>query len=379
MSLVIEPTQPVLSREHAPMGPDQHDKSSVSDGGFDADGFGRELDAVRAEVLASLGEADAAYIRRLIKWQRRLEVGGRVALMGWVVPPIWAAGVAMLSLSKILENMEIGHNVMHAQWDWMRDPDIHSTTWEWDNVCPSSQWQFTHNHMHHQWTNVRHMDRDIGYGFLRVDPDQKWKKAYLTQPLRFVALGLFFEYGVGLHDTASELAWGEEPRKANGIAKLTVALRKIRSQVLKDYVVFPLLALPFGLPTALGVLGGTFIANIVRNVWSFAVIFCGHFPDDVTYFDQDVIDGETRGDWYHRQVLGSANFTGGPLMHLMSGNLDHQIEHHLFPDLPSNRYSEIAPKVREICERHGVAYNTGSFARQFGTVVRKIFRLALPN
>ena len=82
---------------------------------------------------------------------------------------------------------------------------------------------------------------------------------------------------------------------------------------------------------------------------------------------------------YRRQVAGSANFEGGPLMHLLSGNLDHQIEHHLFPDLPSNRYAEVAPKVREVCERHDVAYHSGSMLRQFGTVVRKIVRLSLPG
>ena len=141
---------------------------------------------------------------------------------------------------------------------------------------------------------------------------------------------------------------------------------------------FPALALPLGVPSAVSVATGNLAANVVRNLWSFAVIFCGHFPDGVEIFPRGSAENETRGHWYRRQVLGSANFEGGPLMHLMTGNLDHQIEHHLFPDLPSNRYVEVAPKVREVCERHGVAYNTGSFARQFGSVVRKVLRLSLP-
>jgi fatty acid desaturase len=117
----------------------------------------------------------------------------------------------------------------------------------------------------------------------------------------------------------------------------------------------------------------------MRNVWAFAVIFCGHFPEGVALFSEQDIEDETRGQWYRRQVEGSANFTGGRLMDLMSGNLDHQIEHHLFPDLPSNYYSQVAPRVREICERHGVSYRTGSFLSQFGSVVRKTVRLAFPN
>ncbi|MEP6632163.1 MAG: acyl-CoA desaturase, partial [Lapillicoccus sp.] len=94
--------------------------------------LGRELDAIRDAIIADRGAKDAAYIRRVIRAQRSLELGGRAALVFASLPPAWVAGVAMLSVAKILENMEIGHNVLHGQWDWMRDPDIHSTTWEWD-------------------------------------------------------------------------------------------------------------------------------------------------------------------------------------------------------------------------------------------------------
>ena len=94
---------------------------------------------------------------------------------------------------------------------------------------------------------------------------------------------------------------------------------------------------------------GNLTANVVRNVWTHAVIFCGHFPDGAETFDFDEsdLDGETRGDWYVRQLLGSCNVDGPPVMHLMTGNLSYQIEHHLFPDLPSNRYAEVAPRVRD--------------------------------
>jgi linoleoyl-CoA desaturase len=346
---------------------------------FDAQAFGEELDAVRDEVLASLGADDAAYIRRLITTQRRLDLAGRLALVGGTFPPAWVAGVGMLSIAKILENMEIGHNVMHAQWDWMRDPEIHSTNWEWDSVCPSSQWKHTHNHVHHQWTNVAGMDRDIGYGVFRIHPEQRWKPYMLAQPAIFVGLALLFEYGIGFHDVESDLQSGEGLDWQTAKPKVLETLGKIRTQATKDFVLFPALAAPLGLPSVVAAASGAATANVIRNLWSFAVIFCGHFPDGVSVFPKDSVEGESRGDWYRRQVLGSANFEGGPLMNLMTGNLDHQIEHHLFPDLPSNRYVQVAPKVQGICRRHGVAYNTGSFARQFGTVVRKIVRLSFPG
>jgi NADPH-dependent stearoyl-CoA 9-desaturase len=343
---------------------------------IDLERLADDLDAIRDRVLDTLGQTDADYLRGVLRLQRRLEIAGRAALWMGVFPPAWLAGTTLLSLSKILENMELGHNVMHGQWDWMRDDEIHSTTWEWDNVCPSDQWRHTHNHLHHQWTNVAGRDHDIGYGVLRIDATQPWRARHAVQPLSFVLLALLFEYGVSLHDVNSHLADGAE--RAELRSKLAETFAKIRSQVTKDYVLFPVLSAPFGPAGVLAAATGNAVANVVRNVWSFSVIFCGHFPDDVAVFDEADVDGESRGGWYRRQIQGSANFTGGPLMHLLSGNLDHQIEHHLFPDLPSNRYAEIAPQVREVCRSHGLAYNTGSMARQLGTVVRKVLRFSLP-
>jgi linoleoyl-CoA desaturase len=341
---------------------------------FDAESFAAELDAIRQEVLDSLGQDDADYIHNLVRLQQRLDLAGRLSLMAGIFPPAWLAGTAMLGVSKILENMELGHNVMHGQWDWTQDPELQSATYEWDNACLSEQWQHTHNYMHHQWTNVIGRDRDIGYGILRVDPHQKWKPVHLTQPLIFAALALAFEYGVSFHDSSSYGSGGWKDR----LTKVGGAGRKIVRQIRKDYLAWPLLSLPFGPVAAASSITGAIGANVIRNVWAFSVIFCGHFPDGVNFFTQEEADAETRGDWYRRQVMGSVNFTGGPLMDVMSGNLDHQIEHHLFPDLPANRYAEIAPRVQDLCERHGLSYNTESFATQFSSVIRKILRLSLP-
>src|SRR6185503_1432822 len=137
-------------------------------------------------------------------------------------------------------------------------------------------------------------------------------------------------------------------------------LKKIRNQAGKDYVLHPLLSGPSFLPT----LAANFTANVVRNLWSHSIIMCGHFPEGVETFEKRSIDGETRGEWYVRQMLGSANISGSKAMHLMSGNLSHQIEHHLFPDLPSNRYAEIAPKVKDLFERYGLNYHSASMPKQ---------------
>ncbi|MDT5314114.1 MAG: NADPH-dependent stearoyl-CoA 9-desaturase, partial [Mycobacterium sp.] len=340
-----------------------------------AEEFGRELDAIRERVFADLGDRDAAYIRRIIKAQRGLEVGGRALLFAGIFPPAWLAGTAMLGISKILDNMEIGHNVMHGQYDWMGDPALTGRNFEWDSACPSDQWRHSHNYMHHTYTNIVDMDRDIGYGILRMSEDQRWVPYYYGNPVYAFLLMVLFQYGVALHELETERIRSGEISIADKRETLAGIWRKVKRQTLKDYVAFPLLAGPF----APWVFTGNLTANLIRNIWSYAIIFCGHFPEGTQEFSKEETANESRGMWYFRQILGSANLTGGKLFHVMSGNLSFQIEHHLFPDIPAFRHAEIAPEVQEICERYGVPYNKGPLPKQFATVIGKICRLALPD
>jgi len=354
-------------KEHNPVG-------HLSD--EDVENLGRELDALRQRVLEERGEKDAAYIRRVIKTQPSLELGSRAVLLASMFPPAWVVGTVGLSVAKILENMEIGHNVMHGQWDWMRDPKIHSTTWEWDNVSPASQWKHSHNEVHHTYTNVVGKDNDLGYGIMRVDEDQRWVPFYLGQPLWSFLNACFFEYGIAAYD----LELGKNLKKGRHKdpefrARAKEVFVKIRKQGTKDYVVHPALSGPSFLHT----LAANWTANLVRNLWTNSVILCGHFPDGVETFERRSIVGETRGEWYLRQMLGSANISGSKALHIMTGNLSHQVEHHLFPDLPSSRYAEVAVEVREIFERYGLTYVTGPMYKQVASAWWKIIRLSLPN
>jgi fatty acid desaturase len=337
--------------------------------------FGRELDALRAEVMASRGERDVQYIHKIVAVQRGLEVGGRAALMISILPPAWVAGTAALSAAKILENMELGHNILHGQWDWMRDPEIHSSTWEWDSVIPAEGWKHTHNLVHHTWTNVVGKDRDLGYTIFRMSADQPWKPRHLLQPLYNFGLAPLFEFGIALYDLElDEVQRGNKsPKKA--LSDAGGMLKKWAQQAAKDYLLFPLLSGPSALPTLLG----NVTANLARNIWTHTIIFCGHFPDGAEDFTEDQIEGETRAEWYLRQLRGSANLEGSTLFHIMSGNLSHQIEHHLFPDLPSNRYAEIAPRVRALCERYGLPYTSGPLTKQYLSTWARILRFSLPG
>jgi fatty acid desaturase len=206
----------------------------------DLDAFAAALDEIRREVEDSRGKRDRTYIRRTIAFQRLLDVASRLVIAGSKGKLGWTLGTVGLAAAKSIENMELAHNIGHGQWDWMNDPEIHSTTWEWDMAGLSSQWRYSHNYRHHVFTNVVGVDDDLGYGVLRVTPDQEWKPENLAQPLRSLLLALTFEWGIALHDLYSE-----QERTAGDVAKSVhgrALLRKIGRQTGKDYLLWPALS-----------------------------------------------------------------------------------------------------------------------------------------
>jgi fatty acid desaturase len=339
------------------------------------DAIAADLDAIHREIRNDLGEDDIRYIRRIIALQRGLDAGGRCLLLVARFTPAMVAGTAMLAAAKTLENVEIGHSVVHGQWDWMRDPKIHSSTWEWDAVWTSEPWRRSHNYRHHTFTNVVGLDRDLGYSSLRVMPEQPWRPVYLLQPIYAVLMGALFEWAIALYDLElDEVRAGKRPwREAR--AEFLAFLRKASRQVAKDYVVLPILARR----SARRALIGSVVANVARSLWTQTIVYCGHIPGGPHTFSQEQFADEDKGGRYVRQLTGSCNIEGGAIFNVASGHLGFQIEHHLFPALPSNRYPQIAKEVRQICERHGLPYETGSLRKQYGAVVKRILRLALPG
>ena len=340
-------------------------------------GFEEELEQLRAETLATVGEKDAKYIRRIIRLQRWFEVGSRTLLMFGFFPPTWILGTALLSLSKILDNMEIGHNVMHGQYDWMNDEKIHSSNFEWDTACDGQTWRLSHNYKHHTYTNIIGKDRDYGYGILRMDQDETWRPQDIFNLMKFWWLSVMFQWGVALQELEPDRIVSGEASWAEKKPILKAFLKKGGRQFFKDYIFFPLVGLLTG--AWLSVLIGNLVANFIRNIWASSVIFCGHFPDGHHTFLEAECENESKGQWFYRQILGSCNFSGGKLTHIMSGHLSCQIEHHLFPTIPSSKYMGLSKRVREICEKYNVPYNSRSFFRQYASTVKRMFKLSFPN
>lgn len=339
--------------------------------------FGRRVEEIRREVMDNLGEADAKYIYKIRNFVRYSEIASRGMLMfgGWI-PPVWLVGTGLLGISKIVENMELGHNVMHGQFDWLNDPSLNGANYDWDTIATGDDWKHTHNYVHHTYTNIVGKDHDVGYGLLRVSEQQKWEPRFLLNVPMAMQLMVFFEWYVGAQNLHLEDAIVYKTKSWKEVWKDSAKLRKkVVRQVGKDYVFFPLIAGPNAIPVFLG----NAAANIIRSLWSSAVIFNGHFTEDAETFEEDNTATETRAQWYLRQIRDSSNFTGTDWLHILSGNLSHQIEHHLFPDMPANRYSEVAPKIKALCEEYGVNYNEANFMKQFWSVWVRLAKCSLPN
>jgi fatty acid desaturase len=373
-----------------------------------------EFDAIRDRVRADLGERDRHYIEKVIAVHRGLGVVSRLLLLASSYRPARWAGIAALAAGRNLENLEIGHNVLHGQWDWMNDPQINSSNWEWDTISSAEGWKHSHNFLHHTFANIRGKDRDLGYEIMRIDPTQRWKPVYLLQPFYNLILAVSFEWGVATHD----IDFGAFLRGEKTTAELKYELARMNDkagrQTSKDYLFWPLLsgmatagvelglelagarsgsahgrpgglagalrrALRKGGKASLTTAKANAVANVIRNVWSYSIIFCGHFPDQTYSFEEEEVEDEAPGAWYVRQMLGAANVEGSNLFHISTGHLGYQVEHHVFPDIPCNRYPELAPQVKDICERYELPYNSGPYLQQLGMVQRTILRLALPG
>ena len=339
--------------------------------------FGEKIEVIRRDTMQSLGEQDAAYIYKIRNFVRYSEIASRGMLMfaGWL-PPVWLLGTGLLGISKIVENMELGHNVMHGQFDWLNDSSLNGANYDWDTIATGDDWKYTHNYVHHSYTNIVGKDHDVGYGLIRVSESQPWEPRFLFNIPLAIQLMIFFEWYVGVQNLHLEDVLAYKTKTWREVWQDSIKLRKkVKRQVIKDYVFFPLIAGPNAIP----VFAGNAVANVIRSLWASAVIFNGHFTEDAETFELDNTENETRAEWYLRQIRGSSNFSGTKWLHILSGNLSHQIEHHLFPDMPANRYAEVAPKVKALCAEYGVHYNEACFIKQFASVWVRLGQCSLPN
>ena len=350
------------------------------------DSFRHALDAVKSEVDAQLGEDDVRYIRRVNRLSRGLEVFGRVVLHFSLGPISFLTGVLCLTVHKCLETMELGHSALHGAFDRFEElPELHSERYYWEAPIDEEAWKYGHNVRHHMHTNIAGKDGDIHFGQIRLTEHTPHSLVHRIQQAYAIGFLLpMFTDAMNCHfagvvdywrgngraeqfDFIKDRSWGSFKESH---AK---AFRKYGTYYAKNYLLFPLLAGAMWWK----VLCGNLLANLLRNIYTGLTIFCGHVGEDVADFPEGT-KARGRGRWYAMQVEASQNYRVPWALSVLSGALDLQIEHHLFPKLPPNRLRQIQPQVEAICAEHDVAYRMESWATTLRTVFSELHRLSRP-
>jgi linoleoyl-CoA desaturase len=347
--------------------------------------FASELNTLHEEIIQRMGEEDVRYIRRLRKASRAAEGLGRFLIHFSLDPLTWSSGILALWFHKQLEATEIGHNALHGAWD--RFPEaapFHSENFKWDTPIEESSWKHGHNELHHFYTNILGMDPDLNFGPLRISEKTPWAPHHLFQTGLFFVSAFYFTWVVNLHMTG--LTDLSHPESAQGYANALpdrslksitkAALQSAKKMVpysLYNFVFWPALAGPFWCK----VLAGNLLADCLRDIYSCATIYAGHFGEDLAYYEKSSRP-KGRGEWYKAQIEAAHDLEVSKFFSLLCGALDCQIEHHLFPKLPPNRLREIAPRVQKICIRYGVHYQKATWGQTLKQAITKIAKMSLP-
>jgi fatty acid desaturase len=366
----------------------EHAASSQAECAALYDQIEAEFDAIKQRYRAKLGPKDVAYIKGLRLKSRLAELLGRGLL--WISPdPLtFSLGVAFVWLHRNLESIEIGHNVLHGQYDYFPEiPQFHSRNFKWKAPVDEEGWRREHNGLHHVHTNVYEMDPDLNHGILRMNDKMPWNPYHRWQ----VPMYLFLAYPIVLYGfNAQNLGFRQTfraekfPQGNEGYAPVHPGgseqeLKRrhwlsISRVMFKEYLLFPLLALATGF-SFFKVALGNMLADGINNYWISLTIQATHFTEPLQ--PEDAL--AHKGRWYVSQLDSSVNFKGSRMMSILWGHLNYQIEHHLFPDIPSHHYPDMAVEVKEVCARHGLPYKCNpSWGRAIRNFVGVMWKYSFP-
>ncbi|MCU1276945.1 MAG: putative LINOLEOYL-CoA [bacterium] len=346
--------------------------------------FGKAIDEIRHRAEASVGADDVAHIRRMRRASTAFEVVGRTLIHVSPEPLSFLTGVLALFVHKQLETTEIGHTVLHGAYDGLPGAEAFaSRRFRWRTAVDEESWRVAHNVRHHQYTNIGGRDPDIHFGPVRLTTLTPHTRFHYVQVPWLLWEASVFLFGINVHVTGviDAVLGNGRPEKLDFLADRSAAsmrrafhrmLRKLVPHLAREYVLFPALAGPLFAKVLLG----NWLSATMCNLYSAATIYCGHvgveqFPDGAR--------AHGRGEWYGMQVESSRNFDVPLPLSILCGALDRQIEHHLFPQLPTNRLREISAELRAVCEQHGVQYRSDTWPRTLRDVLRHLWRLSFPD
>jgi len=326
------------------------------------------FESIKEKHRKDLGQKDIRYIKGIRRNSRIFEAIGRALI--WCLPgPFALLGVPFLFLHRNLEAIEIGHNVLHGQYDSFEEiPQFHSRKFRWKAPIDEAAWRQEHNGIHHVHTNVYEKDPDLNHGFLRTNskvPHNKWHYFQLPIYLLIVYPRMLYNFNtqnLGLNDEFRENRF-PLGNKGYAVFENTEQLsdddvkkrhnRAVWRVVVKEYLLFPLLALVTGYGF-LKVFLANLLADVMNNYWIALTIQATHLTEPLQ--PEDAL--KNKGKWYVSQLDSSVNFKGTRWQSILWGHLNYQVEHHLFPDIPAHRYPDMAIEVQQVCQQYNLPYKS---------------------
>jgi fatty acid desaturase len=354
----------------------------------------KDIDAIKETI--EVGEEDFAHLLKLEKWGRFATISGfaliaivtilnSYANSGMSTLDFWLFGIIgafLIGVGNVARWSNVTHPILHGAYD--KVPNIpkrytkngfakgNRRYIDWLDWIKPDAWAFEHNIMHHyhlgelddpdnieknlEWLHKKSFPMFFKYAIVYLFAGI-WKLAYYApNTLRI----LDNKERKAVNDPRST-SYQISPFTKNG---LELWKHYILPYGLFQFIFLPLWFLPFGFSAVLTAFGFLVLGEIFANLHSFLVIVPNHSAEDIYQFSTP---HKTQGEYYLRQIMGSVNYnTGTDLIDFMHGFLNYQIEHHLFPNMPSSFYQKMQPIVKDICKKHNLEYRQESVFKRIG-------------
>lgn len=335
----------------------------------DLQAFTRDVEALKADLDAARGPDDLDHLRKIKRWARVATILGWG--LAWFPNPV--APVA-LAFARSLRWTSIAHHILHRGYDQVPGALPHETSrgfakgwrrWlDWPDWLEPEAWCREHNTLHHYRLGEEHDPDVVELNAAGLQDVPRWLRPIATVGLMFVWKWLYYAPSNTRELLDFQAGHRLPPERADRMDTAMLSPFDPRGRVvwrtswlpyaLRTFMVLPLLFLPFGPAAVLSVLATSVVAELLTNVHTFLIVVPNHAGADLLRFEGKP---RGRGEFWIRQVVGSVDYrTGGDVNDALYGWLNYQIEHHVFPDMTMRQYRLAQPRLKAICEAHGVPY-----------------------
>jgi fatty acid desaturase len=295
--------------------------------------------------------------RRPAYYAVRLSLVSLALIGGWTAFVLvgsswWTLAVAVFLAVVFTQVALVAHDLAHRQVFRTNRPSARAGRIAGNLAIGMSYGYWMDKHTkHHANPNHDDLDPDVGPDVLVWSREQARGKGFVVRHQAWLFFPLLTLLGVSLkRDSVRALAGGTIKRR--GLEAVLLAIHFIGYAAALLLILSPVQALAFLLvhQALFGVyLGLTFAPNHKGMP----------HPDGTE-------------DFLRKQALTSRNVRGGRFVDAALGGLNYQIEHHLFPAMPTPNLRLAQPIVRDYCAEIGVSYEVTGLIESYRQALRHL-------